>query len=861
MRAPVIGHELNPHGLLSDEAGRDRHARAEARGKFLWVGGEKLYVKGVTYGAFEPDSAGEEYHDRDRIERDFELMAEAGMNSVRIPHTMPPVSLLDAADRHGLKVMVGLSAEQYAGYLADSKGAPDVAKLVRDKVRGVAGHPAILCYALGNEIQAPLTRWLGRRTVERYLERLHDAVKDADPGGIVTYVNYPTTEYLQLPFLDLVAFNVYLETPDRLEAYLMRLQNIAGDRPLLMSEVGLDALRNGEDAQAESLGRQIRQVFAAGCAGAFVFSWTDEWFRAGEPVDDWAFGLTRVDRTPKPALEAVSTAFDEVPFPADREWPSISAVVCTYNGSRTLRESLEGLLAVDYPELEVVVVDDGSTDESAAIARDVGVRVVGIANGGLANARNVGAASTSGEIIAFVDDDAVPDPHWARYLADTFMRTRYAAVGGPNVPPPGDGAVAACVARSPGGPIHVLLSDTDAEHLPGCNLAVRREAFDAVSGFDPRFNAAGDDVDFCWKLEESGHAIGFNPAAMVWHHRRRTVRAYWRQQRGYGRAEALLEQKWPERYNAAGHVAWGGRVYGNTFALLGFRRGRVYSGRAGSAPFQGMYTPTPGLVDSLARLPEWWLVIASLAALSALSALWSPLMLAIPFLALALLLPLADAAYSGWRAHFPEASEGRLRWLTAVLHVLQPVARLLGRLGEGLSPWRRRRHAGFALPVPSRSAVWSEDWRPPEDWLREIEHSVRESGLAVQVGGGFDRWDYEVRGGAFGGARSLFAAEDHGAGNQYLRFRVWPRPSKVALVAALALLGLAWAAASDSAPDAALILGLMGLLLLTGIAVGCGVATAAIRSAGRAARTQADGREIATLLHAEAHLAATEERG
>jgi hypothetical protein len=86
---------------------------------------------------------------------------------------MPLVSLLDAAQRHGLRVMVGLSAEQYVGYLIDKKEAPDIEAVVRTKVQACAGHPALLCYALGNEIPAPLVRWLGHRRVERYLERLY----------------------------------------------------------------------------------------------------------------------------------------------------------------------------------------------------------------------------------------------------------------------------------------------------------------------------------------------------------------------------------------------------------------------------------------------------------------------------------------------------------------------------------------------------------------------------------------------------------------------------------------------------------------------------------------------------------------
>src|SRR5216110_1365623 len=201
------------------------------RGKFLFVGDEKLYVRGVTYGAFTPDAAGNEYHNLATVERDFAQMAANGINAVRIPHTTPPRALLDIASRHGLRVMVGLSAEQYIGYLVDRPpGAPDVEALIRNRVRACAGHPALLCYALGNEIPALVARWLGRGKVERYLERLYRIVKQEDPEGLVTYVNYPTTEYLRLPFLDFVCFNVYLESQDRFEAYLARLQNIGGVR-------------------------------------------------------------------------------------------------------------------------------------------------------------------------------------------------------------------------------------------------------------------------------------------------------------------------------------------------------------------------------------------------------------------------------------------------------------------------------------------------------------------------------------------------------------------------------------------------------------------------------------------------------
>ena len=74
----------------------------------------------------------------------------------------------------------------------------------------------------------------------------------------------------------------------------------------------------------------------------------------------------------------------------------------------------------------------------------------------------------------------------------------------PNVSPPAQNWVQACVAAAPGGPSHVLLTDTVAEHIPGCNMAFYRWAFENVGGFDPEYRKAGDDVDFCWRIQQAG---------------------------------------------------------------------------------------------------------------------------------------------------------------------------------------------------------------------------------------------------------------------------------------------------------------------------------------------------------------------
>jgi O-antigen biosynthesis protein len=786
--------------------------RPVARGKFLFVGDRKLYVCGVTYGTFRPDANGDEFPPPDTVARDFQLMRANGVNALRT-YTVPPRWLLDEADRHGLRVMVGLGAERYVGYLNHRRGARQIHEIVRRNVAACRAHPAILCFAVANEIPASLVRWFGRGRTERFIKRLCDVVRAEDPEALVTYVNYPSTEYLQLPFLDLLAYNVYLESPERFAAYLARLQNIAGERPLVMAEIGLDSLRHGNATQAASLSAQIGTSFAAGCAGAFVYAWTDEWHRGGEDVEDWAFGVTRRDRRPKPALAAVRGAFAAVPFARDVSWPRASVVVCSCNGARTLRDCLEGLLELDYPDYEVIVVNDGSTDATADIAAEYPFRLINTSNRGLSCARNTGMNAATGEIVAYIDDDARPDPHWLRYLASTFIAGDWAAVGGPNLTPADDGVVAQCVGQAPGGPIHVLLSDSEAEHIPGCNMAFRRSALIAIGGFDPQFHTAGDDVDVCWRLQEQGLKVGFNPAAVVWHHRRRLVGAFLRQQRGYGEAEALLERRWPEKYGPAGHVTWRGRLYGSGLAraFTGTRRWRVYYGSQGSAPFQSLYRPASQGLAALSLMPEWYLLVAALAALSLVGVTWLPLLLAAaPALAAASGAVILQAIRNAAAAQLPKSRSRltalKMRALTAALHLLQPAARLHGRIANGLRPWGRFSGGALRLPVRRTWAFWSTRWTDPHGRLRALERGVTAMGAKIMRGGEYDRWDIEVRVGVVASARLRMAVEEHGQREQLVRVHAVLQRSPAAWAIGVLLGALAVAAALDHARFAAVVL-------------------------------------------------------
>jgi GT2 family glycosyltransferase len=806
--------------------------RPHVGGKFLYAGAQKLYLRGVTYGTFRPELDGEEYR-YDTTVRDFEMMAANGINAIRT-YTVPPCWFLDTAQQHGLRVMVGLPWEQHITFLDDRRRARAIEERVRTGVRLCVDHPAVLAYTVGNEIPASIVRWYGHRRIERFLNHLYLAVKDEDPDGLVTYVNYPTTEYLDLSFVDFLTFNVYLKSPDRLAAYLARLQNIANDKPLVMAEIGLDSRRHGLYEQARALAWQVRTAFAAGCAGAFVFAWTDEWHRGGYDIDDWDFGLTDRQRCPKPALEAVRTAFRDMPFSSVLPWPRISVVVCSCNGARTIRDCLDGLQQVNYPDFEVIVVDDGSTDGTGDIARRYNsVRVIRTENCGLSSARNTGMAAASGRIVVYIDDDTRPDPDWLTYLAATFLQTDHVGVGGPNIAPPGDGLIAECVAKAPGGPIHVLLDDELAEHIPGCNMAFRKDALEAIGGFDPQFRSAGDDVDICWRLQERGWTLGFSPAAMVWHHRRNSVRSYWKQQIGYGAAEALLERKWPQKYNSWGHVSWSGRIYSNSLAkALRLRGDRIYGGVWGSAPFQRLYQPIDSTIISLLLMPEWLLLIGLLTTLSMLGVLWTPLLLALPLLVFSSGMVLLRASLSARSVFLHSVYGSRYqqlkRWtLLVYLHLLQPLARLRGRLRFGLVPWRRRSMAGVAVPWRRTLALWSEAWRTPEVWLSVLQDALQHCGAICLPAGDYDQWDLEVRGGLGAAVRLRMAIEEHGGGRQLIRLRYWPRYSYAGILVFVLWLILSIAALFDHAWIASALLGVGAASLAMLVALGCahGVAT------------------------------------
>ncbi|MGE4537866.1 MAG: glycosyltransferase [Desulfovibrio sp.] len=801
--------------------------RVRAKGRYLFAGEDKFFIKGVTYGPFPENSRGEQLPEDETVNHDFELMRRAGVNAIRV-YYVPPRRFLDIAARHGIRVMIGIPWPEHLCFLDQWEVKEDIKKTVREAVASLAGHPAVLAWLIGNEIPSHIVRWHGAGKVEKFLAKLAAIVREEDPEGMVTYANYPSTEYLRLPFLDFLSINVYLHDRKAFRSYVKRLQNVAGELPLVLSEFGMDSIRNDEEHVAETLSWQLNSAFELGVSGTMVFAWTDEWYTGGHLIEDWKFGIVTETRKPKPAYQAVADVYRQRLPMLPENPPFISVVVCAYNAASTMDGCLASFAHVDYPGFEVIVVDDGSTDDTGAIcdrhaAAAPYIHVIHQPNLGLSAARNVGMNAAQGEVVAYTDSDCYVDPHWLHYMAWAFTDERFVAVGGPNLTPAEDNRTAACVAVSPGAPTHVLLTDEIAEHIPGCNMAYRKEYLAGIGGFDATYRAAGDDVDVCWRLQDQGHLIGFSAAMTVWHHRRNTVSAYLKQQKGYGRAEALLLPKHKTRFNMLGNSRWAGRIYGDISGALLAARPIVYHGAFGMGLFQTLYEPKGSLTAYLPLSMEWMILAVAC-------------MIATPFSLIAGGLGLAMAAttiafvaYRVSKARLPEQYDNiTARLIIAGLTVAQPVLRGWTRYK---TVWTLRRGAGVnACPLPLADTTacdesslprvgilrrlaatgsilahrlsfhrffWNNKSLERDELLASIIGLLRTLGVSYALDSGFAAssstppWDLAAKAGKLTTARLRVTVENHGGEKRFVRLAGSVLPSGVSILTLVACLGAA----------------------------------------------------------------------
>jgi len=767
------------------------------RAKFFFDGEEKFFLKGATYGPFAPDAEGYFVGTPAQARRDFEMVQALGINLLRLYH-VPPVWFLDLCREFRLRVLISIPWAEHVEFLNNRTMRRQVVQTIREAVHKNRGHEAIFGYFVGNEIPTTMVRWLGARRVIQFVEHLINVARQADPRPLYSYASYPPTEFLLPSNVDFYSFNVYLERQLDFERYLARLQNLADDKPLIMGEFGLDTIRKGEPMQSAVLDWHLDCVVRGGAAGTIFFSWTDEWFTGGFDVTDWAFGLVTRDRRPKLAYDSLRTKLLGAGSISQRvglkAYPRVSIIVCSYNGGKTLKDCLESLDELNYPDYEIILVDDGSKDETPEIVKKFQVDRIAKAAGqklpdfvpivqrnmGLSFARNAGAAAATGAVFAYTDSDCMPDPDWLFYLIGTLLSGDFAGVGGPNISPPAVNWVQASVAAAPGGPSHVLLSDVVAEHIPGCNMAFHRWAFETAGGFDTEYRKAGDDVDFCWRLQTSGQVIAFSPAAIVWHYRRFTLQAFRKQQEGYGEAESMLRFKHLIFFGPTGTIKWKGQIYGAPRFTWLLNRPIIYHGVFGQGLFQSIYpTPQSDIASYLSSI-EWAVLTAFIFVISVAL----PSLRIVPYLMFGgtFLVAVSYMMHARIELKFDTI---RARLLVAFLGLVQPWARGWARYFT----WLKYKHtpveviAAREQGVPlasgggiSRLDFWNEKGTGREQLLTEVFSLLETEGWRYSADTGWKDWDVQIYGNQFWSITVRTVTEYHGGPKCLTRVHLGTKP-------------------------------------------------------------------------------------
>jgi mycofactocin system glycosyltransferase len=211
----------------------------------------------------------------------------------------------------------------------------------------------------------------------------------------------------------------------------------------------------------------------------------------------------------------------------------------------------------------VIVVDDASDTPVSAPAATVIRRAV---NGGPASARNTGLAAVSTPLVAFVDADCRPEPGWLEPLLAHFADDHVAAVA-PRITSPASPTASVLAryeaVRSPldlGPTEGRVRARTRVSYVPGAALVARTDVLLASGGFDEDLRH-GEDVDLVWRLDESGLRVRYEPASVVRHQPRRTLRAWIGQRVGYGRSAADLARRHPGAVAPVAVSGWSAGVW------------------------------------------------------------------------------------------------------------------------------------------------------------------------------------------------------------------------------------------------------------------------------------------------------------
>jgi GT2 family glycosyltransferase len=209
--------------------------------------------------------------------------------------------------------------------------------------------------------------------------------------------------------------------------------------------------------------------------------------------------------------------------------PKVSVIIPAYNAEETIKQCIEGILNQTYKNIEVIVVDDCSTDNTSKIATTLKCKLIkSNKNMGAGNAKNLGLKAAVGDYIYFIDSDCVPEKDCIEWLMNSFSKNKNIGVVGGTCVIPSDYKSIFALAYDVAERFKDVknLDEIYILYLSGSNLCIKKEVVDIVGFFNEKF-ITHEDFDFTFRATQSGYKILFQPKAVTYHcHQRKKLKSY-----------------------------------------------------------------------------------------------------------------------------------------------------------------------------------------------------------------------------------------------------------------------------------------------------------------------------------------------
>ncbi|MEE9594332.1 MAG: glycosyltransferase [Candidatus Hydrothermarchaeales archaeon] len=249
----------------------------------------------------------------------------------------------------------------------------------------------------------------------------------------------------------------------------------------------------------------------------------------------------------------------------------VSIIVAVRNQAEYIEACVLSLINLDYPQKEIIVVDDASTDGTFELVRKLNVKLTGLkVQGGPAKARNVGALISEGEILAFVDGDCIVPSDWLKKIVKLYGQS-VGAAGGPNYTPKDQVSFGRWVGYLPGvsGSLREDYCGGRVVHIRGCNSSYLAKAFWEVGGFDEAYTGGGgEEEDLTFRILNTGYRVVYSENAYLWHWRRKTLLDFLKQHYNYGRWGVFLRLRNGHIYSYAWRLLRSLSIYSIVIGLL-----------------------------------------------------------------------------------------------------------------------------------------------------------------------------------------------------------------------------------------------------------------------------------------------------